>query len=168
MTEVSFHTGVPDVLGYACRLVRKAVRKGSRVVVCAPIETLRRFDQALWAFDPLDFIAHATLREGQPVDAKLARTPVWLAPPGVTAPSMPLLAFAKRRVGRGLGSAATVKEGAQNLVCAYLSVTLLAGLLANAFAGWWWADPAAALVIAGVAAREGRDTWRGESCCDTC
>jgi divalent metal cation (Fe/Co/Zn/Cd) transporter len=85
-----------------------------------------------------------------------------------TAPTMPLLALAKRRVGRRLGSAATVKEGAQSLVCAYLSVALLAGLLANALAGWWWADPTAALVIAGVAAREGRESWRGEGCCETC
>jgi divalent metal cation (Fe/Co/Zn/Cd) transporter len=85
-----------------------------------------------------------------------------------TAPTMPLLALAKRRVGRGLGSAATVKEGAQSLLCAYLSLALLAGLLANALAGWWWADPAAALVIAGVAAREGRESWRGEGCCDAC
>jgi len=85
-----------------------------------------------------------------------------------TAPTMPLLALAKRRVGRGLGSSATVKEGAQSLLCAYLSVALLAGLLANALAGWWWADPAAALAIAGVAAREGRESWRGEGCCETC
>jgi divalent metal cation (Fe/Co/Zn/Cd) transporter len=85
-----------------------------------------------------------------------------------TAPTMPLLAGAKRRVGEQLGSAATVKEGAQNLVCAYLSVALLAGLLANALADWWWADPAAALVIAGVAAREGVQSWRGEGCCDAC
>jgi divalent metal cation (Fe/Co/Zn/Cd) transporter len=81
-----------------------------------------------------------------------------------TAPTMPLLALAKRRVGRRLGSAATVSEASQNLICAYLSIALLAGLLANALAGWWWADPAAALVIAGVAAREGVESWRGESC----
>ena len=85
-----------------------------------------------------------------------------------TAPTMPLLAMAKRRVGQGLGSWATIKEGAQSMLCAYLSVALLAGLLANALAGWWWADPAAALVIAGVAAREGRQSWRGEGCCDAC
>jgi divalent metal cation (Fe/Co/Zn/Cd) transporter len=85
-----------------------------------------------------------------------------------TAPTMPLLALAKRRVGVALGSSATVKEGAQNLLCAYLSVALLAGLLANALAGWWWADPAAALVIAAVALREGRASWRGEGCCDAC
>jgi divalent metal cation (Fe/Co/Zn/Cd) transporter len=82
-----------------------------------------------------------------------------------TAPTMPLLALAKRRVGRRLGSSATVKEGAQNMVCAYLSVALLIGLLLNALAGWWWADPAAALVIAAVALREGRESWRGDGCC---
>jgi divalent metal cation (Fe/Co/Zn/Cd) transporter len=85
-----------------------------------------------------------------------------------TAPTMPVLALVKRRIGRELNSSATVKEGAQNMVCAYLSVALLFGLLLNALAGWWWADPAAALVIAAVAAREGRESWRGEGCCDTC
>ena len=86
----------------------------------------------------------------------------------VTAPTMPLLARAKRKVGNELRSAATVKEGAQNMVCAYLSIALLVGLLANAVAGWWWADPAAALVIAGVAVKEGRESWRGEGCCEAC
>jgi divalent metal cation (Fe/Co/Zn/Cd) transporter len=86
----------------------------------------------------------------------------------VTAPTMPLLARAKRNVGNRLHSAATVKEGAQNMVCAYLSVALLVGLLANALAGWWWADPVVALVIAAVAVNEGRESWRGEGCCDAC
>lgn len=86
----------------------------------------------------------------------------------VTAPTMPLLARAKRRVGRSLGSSATVSEGAQNLVCAYLSLALLAGLGANALLGWWWADPAAALVVAAVAAYEGVRSWRGDACCDAC
>jgi divalent metal cation (Fe/Co/Zn/Cd) transporter len=81
---------------------------------------------------------------------------------------MPLLATAKRRVGRKLHSSATVKEASQTQLCAYLSVALLVGLLANALAGWWWADPVAAFVIAGVAVREGRSSWRGEGCCDTC
>jgi len=85
-----------------------------------------------------------------------------------TAPTMPLLARAKRNVGRKLNSSATVSEAGQNMICAYLSVALLVGLLANAIAGWWWADPAAALVIVAVALREGRESWHGESCCDTC
>lgn len=85
-----------------------------------------------------------------------------------TAVTMPLLAAAKRRVGNKLHSAAAVKEASQTSLCAYLSVALLIGLLANALAGWWWADPMAALVIAAVALREGRESWRGEGCCDFC
>jgi len=84
----------------------------------------------------------------------------------VTAPTMPLLARAKRRVGNALGSSATVGEGGQNMLCAYLSIALLVGLLANAVLGWWWADPLAALVIGGLAVREGADSWRGDACCD--
>jgi divalent metal cation (Fe/Co/Zn/Cd) transporter len=85
-----------------------------------------------------------------------------------TAPTMPLLALAKRRVGTQLHSSAAVKEAAQTQLCAYLSVALLIGLGVNALFGWWWADPLAALVIAGVAVREGRASWRGEGCCDAC
>ena len=84
-----------------------------------------------------------------------------------TAPTMPLLARAKRSVGRRLNSSAAVSEASQNMICAYLSIALLVGLLANALLGWWWADPGAALVIAAVAAKEGVDAWRGESC-DCC
>lgn len=83
----------------------------------------------------------------------------------VTIPVMVGLTAAKRRVGRRLGSGATVHEAEQNLVCTYLAVALLAGLLLNALLGWWWADPAAALVIAGVAFKEGVESWRGEECC---
>jgi divalent metal cation (Fe/Co/Zn/Cd) transporter len=52
--------------------------------------------------------------------------------------TMPLLAVVKRRIGQKLHSAATVKEASQTQLCAYLSVALLVGLLANALAGWWW------------------------------
>ena len=80
---------------------------------------------------------------------------------------MPLLARAKREVGHALGSAATVSEASQNQICAYLSIALLAGLLLNALAGWWWADPGAALGIAALAFRERRASWRGHAC-DCC
>ena len=79
--------------------------------------------------------------------------------------TMPPLAAAKARVGRRLGSSATRSEGRQNLVCAYLSAALLVGLAANAAFGWWWADPIAALAVAGVALREARESWRGDGCC---
>ena len=54
------------------------------------------------------------------------------------------------------------------MLCAYLAGALLLGLLGNAIAGAWWLDPAVGLLIAGVAVKEGRDTWRGESCCAHC
>ena len=82
-----------------------------------------------------------------------------------TLATMPPLAIAKARVGEQLGSSATRSEGRQNMLCAYLSGALLIGLGANALLGWWWADPATALVIAAVAVNEGREAWRGESCC---
>ena len=50
------------------------------------------------------------------------------------------------------------------MLCAYLSAALLLGLVANAALDWWWADPVAALVIAAVAVRGGREAWRGETC----
>lgn len=83
----------------------------------------------------------------------------------VTLATMPSLALAKARVGERLGSPATKSEGRQNMLCAYLSAALLVGLGLNALFGWWWADPVTALLIAGVAVNEGREAWRGESCC---
>ncbi|MDQ3730095.1 MAG: cation transporter, partial [Actinomycetota bacterium] len=78
---------------------------------------------------------------------------------------MPLLGIAKQRVARTLGSQATHGEGSQNLLCAYLAAAVFVGLAGNALFGWWWLDPVAALVIAGIALREGMETWRGEGCC---
>jgi len=86
----------------------------------------------------------------------------------VTLVTMPPLAAAKARVAHPLGSAATLSEGRQNLLCAYLSAALLVGLGANAALGWWWADPVTALLIAAVAVNEGREAWRGEGCADDC
>ncbi|KUO16219.1 cation transporter [Streptomyces dysideae] len=78
---------------------------------------------------------------------------------------MPFLSAAQRRAGRELGSASAVADSKQTLLCTYLSAVLLAGLLANSLFGWTWADPIAALVIAAVAVKEGREAWRGDTCC---
>ena len=78
---------------------------------------------------------------------------------------MPVLSFAQRRAGRELGSASAVADSKQTLLCTYLSGVLLVGLLLNSLFGWSWADPIVALVIAAVAAKEGREAWRGEHCC---
>jgi divalent metal cation (Fe/Co/Zn/Cd) transporter len=78
---------------------------------------------------------------------------------------MPFLGIAKQRLANTLGSSATHGEGAQNLLCAYLAGAVFLGLAGNALFGWWWLDPIAALLIAGVAVKEGVETWRGEGCC---
>ena len=81
---------------------------------------------------------------------------------------MPGLSYAQRRAGRELGSASAVADSKQTLLCTYLSAVLLVGLGLNSLFGWSWADSLAALVIAGVAVKEGIEAWRGDTCCDTC
>lgn len=78
---------------------------------------------------------------------------------------MPFLSAAQRKAGRELGSASAVADSKQTLLCTYLSAVLLAGLVLNATLGWSWADPIAALIIAGIAVKEGRDAWQGKGCC---
>ena len=68
-------------------------------------------------------------------------------------------------LGARLGSGATAGEGTQNLLCAYLAGAVLLGLLGNALFGLWWLDPAVALLVAGLAVREGIENWRGDDCC---
>jgi divalent metal cation (Fe/Co/Zn/Cd) transporter len=81
---------------------------------------------------------------------------------------MPFLGIAKRRLADKLGSVATRGEGTQNLLCAYLAAAVLVGLLGNALFGLWWLDPGAALVVAAIALKEGRESWRGEGYCASC
>ncbi|WP_203750190.1 cation transporter [Cellulomonas chitinilytica] len=78
---------------------------------------------------------------------------------------MPVLSWFERRTGRELGSASAVADSRQTLICSVLSGVLLVGLLLNSTLGWWWADPLAALAIAGFAVREGVEAWRGDACC---
>lgn len=84
---------------------------------------------------------------------------------GISLAVMPMLSYAQRRAGRELGSRTAVADSKQTLLCTYLSAVLLIGLALNSLFGWSWADPIAALVIAAVALREGREAWRGDSCC---
>lgn len=78
---------------------------------------------------------------------------------------MPYLAWAQRRTGKALHSNSVVADSNQTLLCTYMSAALLLGLALNAVAGWWWADPLAALGIAAISIKEGRAAWRGEGCC---
>jgi divalent metal cation (Fe/Co/Zn/Cd) transporter len=93
------------------------------------------------------------------------RSLVGIALAAVSLTVMPFLSAAQRRAGRELGSASAVADSKQTLLCTYLSAVLLVGLVANAALGWSWADPVAALVIAAVAVKEGRDAWQGKGCC---
>ena len=79
---------------------------------------------------------------------------------------MPLLVRAKRKVARGINSAALMADSKQTELCTYLSAILLMGLLLNAFLGWWWADPIAALIMVPIIVKEGLEGLRGETCCD--
>jgi divalent metal cation (Fe/Co/Zn/Cd) transporter len=76
---------------------------------------------------------------------------------------MPLLALAKRRTGQQLGNQALIADAAESAFCAFTSAAALLGIGLNGWLGWWWADPAAAVVIAGLAVREGIEAWETDS-----
>lgn len=74
------------------------------------------------------------------------------------------LGRAKRRAAAALGSRALEADAFQTTACWWLSIITLAGIGLNAIAGWWWADPAAALAMTPLLLHEGREAWRGEEC----
>ncbi|HEY4033997.1 MAG TPA: cation transporter [Ktedonobacteraceae bacterium] len=91
----------------------------------------------------------------------------------VAAIIMPLLWYSKLQIAKRIGSAALKADAVCSLTCAYISFTLLAGLLLNRFFGWWWADPLAALGLVYFLVQEGRETLHqartGETCsCSNC
>lgn len=89
--QVEFHTGRGDPIGFACRLLRKALRQGVRLVVSAEAGALRELDRALWTFDERDFIPHL-LVDGRNQSAAIARrTPLWLVDALPAAPHPPVL-----------------------------------------------------------------------------
>ena len=79
---------------------------------------------------------------------------------------MPLVAWGKLRAATALGSASLRAEAKETLTCAWLSLALLLGLGANALAGWWWADPVAALLMVPWLVKEGIEGLRAQDCCD--
>ena len=75
---------------------------------------------------------------------------------------MPTLGLLKRKTGEAMNSRVLIADSAETFLCSWLSGILLLGLVLNATVGWWWADPVAALGIAWLALREGREAWSGE------
>jgi divalent metal cation (Fe/Co/Zn/Cd) transporter len=94
-----------------------------------------------------------------------AFSPVGVALLSISIVVMLWLARAKRRLARELDSEALKADAFQTTACWWLSIAALIGVGLNGLLGWWWADPAAALVISGLIAREGREAWKGEACC---
>lgn len=76
---------------------------------------------------------------------------------------MPTLGFAKKRLAEQMGSQVLRADAAETFLCSWLSLILLVGLALNATVGWWWADPLAALGIAGLAVREGKEAWEART-----
>lgn len=76
MTEVAFHFNAPDPVAYACRLLRKAVSSGAKMVVVGLPDTLQQLDVALWTFSPTDFVPHCLVDSDPRI---VAASPVVLA-----------------------------------------------------------------------------------------
>lgn len=130
----------------------------------------QRRERAALRFIAISFFALAAYVGVESVRALLGadragHSTLGIALAAVSLAVMPALSAAQRRTGRELGSATAVADSQQTLLCTYLSAVLLVGLAVNSLFGWWWADPAAALVIAAVAVKEGREAWRGDACC---
>ena len=91
MTEVQFHVKVGDRLGYTCRLLRKALRKGTKVAVTGAPGLLAELDRALWTFDAGEFLPHLRLAAGAAPSAQHRHTPLWLVDDARGAEHLPVL-----------------------------------------------------------------------------
>lgn len=139
-----------------------------RAVDPEAIERLEHRAQRLVAVSLLLLAAYIT------VDAGLAlwnRERPEASPAGITITTLSIgvmwwLAGAKRRTAVALGSRSLEADAAQTTACWWLSLVVLGGIGLNAIAGWWWADPVAALGVAVFLVREGGEAWRGDPCCD--
>lgn len=87
MTDVAFYTGIANPLDYACRLLRKAYRSGARVAVHGEPALLDRLDQALWTFEPLEFVPHVVLPRDGADAGRLALSPIVLVKAAAAAPA---------------------------------------------------------------------------------
>jgi divalent metal cation (Fe/Co/Zn/Cd) transporter len=139
-----------------------------RAVDPEAIERLEQRAERLVAWSLFLLAAYIT------VDAGLAlwnRNQPEASPAGIAITALSIgvmwwLARAKRRTAIALGSRSLEADAAQTTACWWLSLVVLGGIGLNAVAGWWWADPVAALGVAVFLVREGREAWRGDPCCD--
>ncbi len=142
-----------------------------RMSVDADVESRERNEKLSLRIVGVCFIALALYITYEALSDLISKTAPKHSLPGIVLACvslvvMPLLSSAKRKVGRAMGSAAMHADAKQTEFCTYLSAILLGGLLLNAFWGWWWADPAAALIMIPIIAKEGVEGLRGNACDD--
>jgi divalent metal cation (Fe/Co/Zn/Cd) transporter len=130
-------------------------------------ETIERTERHVHRFVGATFIALALYVTGQAAWALWRRdapdeSPIGIALAAASLLIMPVVSWGKLRAARAIGSAALRAEAKETLACSYLSFTLLVGLVANAAAGWWWADPVAAIAMVPWLLHEGVEGLRGE------
>ena len=133
-------------------------------------EERERAEQLALKLVGLSFLALAAYVAFDALKSLLGREPpeasyVGIALAALSLVVMPVLARAKRGVAAKIKSRALEADSRQTDICAYLSAILLGGLALNAGFGWWWADPAAALLMTPIIVREGVEALRGETCC---
>jgi divalent metal cation (Fe/Co/Zn/Cd) transporter len=87
-------------------------------------------------------------------------SPLGIAWTGVTALVMFGLAFGKAKTGAELKNPVLQAEGRITMIDGILATAVLVGLVLNAVAGWWWADPLAGYVLLYYAVREARESLR--------
>jgi len=140
-----------------------------RMTVDADVERRERNERLSLRIVGICFLVLAAYVAYESVADLLARKAPEQSIPGiilacVSLVVMPILSRKKKEVGSELGSAAVHADAKQTDFCVYLSAILLAGLLLNATAGWWWADPVAALIMVPIIAMEGIDSVKGKGC----
>jgi DNA polymerase-3 subunit chi len=86
VTEISFYFNVPSRTGYACRIVRRALRQGMPVAVAGPADALAEIDRELWTFSGPDFLAHNWIDRIADVPASLHASTIWLGARPIDAP----------------------------------------------------------------------------------
>lgn len=141
-----------------------------RMSVDEDAERRERNEQLSLGIVGVCFIALALYIAYEGVSDLVRRTAPAHSIPGIVLASvslavMPVLSRAKKKVGNALSSAAMNADARQTDFCVYLSAILLVGLLLNSAFGWWWADPAAALIMVPIVAKEGFDGLKAKSCC---
>ncbi len=154
-----------EVTAGAAALLRLRVDRDPRARESAERRTLRLIGALfllLAAYVTVDSALALWTREAP------ARSPIGVVILALSVIVMPLLSRAKKKVARALGSGALVAEATQTSMCAWLSAIALAGVALNAAFGWWWADPAAALAMVPIIAREGVEGVRGRDSCSEC